>query len=52
MLRLPEALEEEITEIVKGTREWSTRQSFIEQAIREKLERWRRDHPLGTPRKS
>lgn len=51
MLRLPEALEEEITRIVRGSREWATRQSFIEQAIREKLDRWKRDHPLGLPRK-
>ena len=28
---------------------WANRQAFIEQAVREKVERWKRENPLGPP---
>ena len=52
MVRIPVVLlkaVERITE-VEG---WANRQAFIEQAVREKVERWYRDHPLeAAPRRN
>ena len=50
MVRVPVVLLrtiERITE-VEG---WGNRQAFMEQALREKVERWEREHPLGMPRR-
>lgn len=48
-LRLPKGLHDEMVRIIEGAREWKDRQHFIAEAIREKVERWKRDHPLGPP---
>lgn len=49
MVRFPTVLlkaVERITE-VEG---WANRQAFVEQAVREKVERWEREHPRGVER--
>lgn len=48
-LRLPKGLHDEMVRVIESAREWKDRQHFIAEAIREKIERWKREHPLGPP---
>ena len=47
-LRLPRVLLGAAERIMRSEG-WANRQAFIEQAVREKVERWAREHPLGVP---
>ncbi|MGD0249270.1 MAG: ribbon-helix-helix domain-containing protein [Thermoplasmata archaeon] len=49
MVRLPKVLIDQIVEVAESEG-WSNRQAFIEQAVREKLERWKKEHPPLAPR--
>ena len=46
-LQLPEGLAKEINDIVKKHDLWMSSQDFIREAIKEKIERWHRDHAVG-----
>lgn len=51
-IRLPDGVYEEMIRIIEGARQWPApaRQNFILEAVKEKLDRWKREHPLGPPR--
>ena len=51
MIRLPTVLLETVERIARAEG-WANRQAFIEQAVREKVERWKRENPLGPPPRS
>ena len=46
-LQLPEGLAKEINDIVEKHDIWMSSQDFIREAIKEKIERWYRDHAVG-----
>ncbi len=46
-LQLPEGLAKEINDIVEKHDLWMSSQDFIREAIKEKIERWYRDHAVG-----
>ena len=46
-LQLPEGLAREINDIVEKHDLWMSSQDFIREAIKEKIERWYRDHAVG-----
>ena len=46
-LQLPEGLAKEINEIVEKHDLWMSSQDFIREAIKEKIEHWKRDHAVG-----
>ena len=46
---LPASEHAELVELIESTGRWVDRSDFVRQAIREKVERWKRDHPLGAP---
>lgn len=51
-LRLPRVLLNGVSAIVRAEG-WANRQAFIEQAVREKVDRWHRDHSYeAAPRRS
>jgi hypothetical protein len=46
-LRLPEGLYEEIIKILEKERKWNSPQQFIQDALNEKIDRWKKDHAVG-----
>ncbi|MBX8644829.1 MAG: hypothetical protein KIY12_08955 [Thermoplasmata archaeon] len=46
-LRLPEGLYEEVIRILEKERKWNSPQQFIQDALNEKIDRWKRDHAVG-----
>ncbi len=44
-LQIPEGLLNEINNIMKIDDKWITVQDFIREAIKEKIERWKKEHP-------
>ncbi len=46
---LPEGELEELLRIIDGTKRWNDVADFVRQAVREKVERWKRENPLGPP---
>ncbi|MHB1471336.1 MAG: ribbon-helix-helix domain-containing protein [Thermoplasmataceae archaeon] len=46
-LQLPEGLAKEINEIVEKHDLWMSSQDFIREAIKDKIEHWKRDHAVG-----
>ena len=46
-LQLPEGLNKQINEIVKKHDLWMSSQDFIREAIKEKIDRWHKEHALG-----
>jgi len=46
-LQLPEGLAKEINEIVDKHDLWMSSQDFIREAIKEKIDRWKKDHAVG-----
>ncbi|MGC8981908.1 MAG: ribbon-helix-helix domain-containing protein, partial [Minisyncoccia bacterium] len=44
-LQIPEGLLKEINEIMKIDDKWITIQDFVREAIKEKIERWKKEHP-------
>ena len=46
---LPDGLYEEMIRVIDNERRWVDRVEFIREAIKEKLERWKKEHPLGLP---
>jgi hypothetical protein len=47
-MTIPMGLYEEMVAILESERRWADRVDFIREAIKEKVERWNREHPLGT----
>jgi hypothetical protein len=50
-LRVPLGLYREMMAVIEAAKMWPDppRQNFILEAIKEKTERWRKDHPMWTP---
>ena len=50
-LRIPVGLYRELIDIIEVGKMWPDppRQNFILEAIREKIDRWKKDHPLWSP---
>ena len=46
-LQLPVGLNNEINAVVEKHDLWMSSQDFIREAIKEKLEKWKKDHALG-----
>jgi Arc/MetJ-type ribon-helix-helix transcriptional regulator len=46
-LQLPEGLNKQINEIVEKHDLWMSSQDFIREAIKEKIDRWHKEHALG-----
>lgn len=46
-LRLPEGLYEEIIKILEKERKWNSPQQYIQDALNEKIDRWKKDHAVG-----
>ncbi len=44
-LRLPIGLYEEMMNIIKTEKKWNSPQQFIQNALSEKIERWKKEHP-------
>ncbi len=49
---IPDGVYREMIEIVESERRWFDRVEFIREAVKEKIERWKKEHPLGPPPKS
>jgi len=45
---IPEGMIEAIENILKVDQSWISKQEFIRQAIQEKIDRWKKEHP-GRP---
>jgi hypothetical protein len=43
-LRLPIGIYEELVHIMKTEKKWSSPQQFIQDALNEKIEKWKKDH--------
>ena len=48
-LRVPVGLHEEMVGVIHAANLWKDRQAFILEAIKEKMERWRKEHPMWSP---
>jgi hypothetical protein len=46
-ITMPLALYEEILEVLKEENMWSYPQSYIIEAVKEKIERWKKEHGNG-----
>ena len=46
---LPAGVYRQIEEVVKATGDWMSVVDFLREAGKEKLERWKKEHPLGLP---
>jgi Arc/MetJ-type ribon-helix-helix transcriptional regulator len=44
---IPEGLYRQIEEVVRDGGEWMSVVDFLREAGKEKLDRWKKDHPLG-----
>ena len=47
---LPAGVYRQIEEVVKATGDWMSVVDFLREAAKEKLERWKKEHPLGQSR--
>jgi metal-responsive CopG/Arc/MetJ family transcriptional regulator len=45
-ITLPEGVYAEMIGIIEADKRWFDRVEFIREAVREKIERWRKDHPM------
>ncbi len=48
-ITLPDGVYEEMVTIIETDRRWFDRVEFIREAVKEKIERWRKDHPMWSP---
>ncbi len=48
---LPEGEMAELVRLIERTKKWNDVADFVRQAVREKLERWKRENPYGPPAK-
>ena len=46
---VPSGLFKEATKVVEYEGTWMSPADFVREAIKEKLERWKKEHPLGLP---
>ena len=46
---LPKGMYEEVVAIVREGKSWLSAIDFIRESVKEKLERWKKEHPLGLP---
>ena len=46
-ITMPSALYEEILEVLKEENMWSYPQSYIIEAVKEKIEKWKKEHGNG-----
>jgi hypothetical protein len=44
-LRLPEGIYQEILKIIEIEKKWNSPQQFIQDALNEKIDRWKKEHP-------
>jgi len=44
-LRLPEGIYQEILKIINLEKKWNSPQQFIQDALNEKIDRWKKEHP-------
>jgi hypothetical protein len=49
---LPSGLFEDVGAIVNSERRWISAVDFIRWAVANEVEHWKRDHPLGAPRRA
>ena len=48
-ITLPDGVYEEMVAIIESDRHWFERVEFVREAVKEKIERWRKEHPMWTP---
>jgi len=50
-IRFPKAVYDEMVAIISTDDRWPypARQSFILEAVKEKIDRWRKEHPMWSP---
>ena len=46
---VPSGLFMEATKVVEYEGKWMSLADFVREAIKEKVERWKKEHPLGLP---
>jgi UTP:GlnB (protein PII) uridylyltransferase len=46
-IRLPIGLYDEMLTIMNKEQKWNSPQQFIQDALNEKIERWKKDHAVG-----
>ncbi len=46
-LRLPVGIYEDIISIMEKEKKWNSPQQFIQDALNEKLDRWKKEHAIG-----
>ncbi len=46
---LPKGLYDEVVSIVRAGQGWLSAIDFLREAAKEKVERWKKEHPLGLP---
>jgi len=44
-LRLPEGIYHEILKIIEIEKKWNSPQQFIQDALNEKIDHWKKEHP-------
>lgn len=45
-ITLPDGIYEEMVAIIETDRRWFDRVEFVREAVKEKIERWKKEHPL------
>lgn len=48
-LRVPVGLHQEMVAVIHSANQWKDRQAFILEAVKEKIERWRKENPMWSP---
>ena len=46
-VRMPIGIYDDILEIMEIEKKWNSPQQFVQDAINEKVERWKREHAVG-----
>ncbi|HEV2449673.1 MAG TPA: hypothetical protein VGU43_04590 [Thermoplasmata archaeon] len=46
---IPRRIHDEMLEIMRADPRWFDRVEFVREALKEKIERWKKEHPLGAP---
>jgi metal-responsive CopG/Arc/MetJ family transcriptional regulator len=46
---IPRAIHDELIAIIEHDQRWFDRVEFVREAVKEKIDRWKKDHPLWTP---
>lgn len=51
MLQIPEGLHDDMEKVIFSERRWFNRQKFVLEAIKEKIDRHRKENPFGASRR-